>query len=217
MIAGQKAETVWQNVFRSVSKAIVGLARNNASLQEISHVPIKSYLAEANNYANFPQGFNLCGEVSRAITNLLGSRFVAGRGAADDGSDPGVAKFQAVVAGGACWLAGEAQFVQHGIHEVAGAIAGEGAARSIGSMRTGSKPEDENAGARVSEARDWPGPVGLILIGAALCLADASAVIAEPRATLAADDRFSNLKEKRGRILFSRACHCISMIAVVWQ
>lgn len=152
MIAGQKVETVRQYVFRSVSKAVVGLARNNASLQEISHVPIKSYLAETNNHANFLQSFNLCGQVRRAVTNLLGSGFVTRWGASDDGSDPGVAKFQAVVAGGACWLAGETQFVQHGIHEVAGAIAGEGAARSIGSMRAGSKPEDEDAGAWVPKA-----------------------------------------------------------------
>jgi hypothetical protein len=57
----------------------------------------------------------------------------------------------------------------------------------------------------------------LILIGAALCLADASAIIAEPRAALATDDRLSNLEEKRRRTLFYRACHYLSMIMVVRQ
>jgi hypothetical protein len=32
MITGQKVETVWQNVFSSVRKAIVGFAGNDAGL-----------------------------------------------------------------------------------------------------------------------------------------------------------------------------------------
>jgi hypothetical protein len=53
----------------------------------------------------------------------------------------------------------------------------------------------------------------LVLVGATLCLADAATVIAEARASFAIDDRFSNLKEKRRRILLNWACHFLSMIA----
>ena len=59
---------------------------------------------------------------------------------------------------GARWLAGKAQFVQHWIHEVAGAIACEGAAGAVGSVSAGSEAEDQDAGERVSEAGNGAGP-----------------------------------------------------------
>jgi len=106
-------------------------------------------------------------------------------------------------------FAGQAEFVQDGIHEVAGAIAGEGSAGTICTVGSGSEAEDEDAGTRVSEAGNGTSPVGLILVGAAFGLADAPAVLTETRAKLAGDDGFMNLRKDWGRTLFVRSVHCI--------
>ena len=59
-----------------------------------------------------------------------------------------------------------------GVHEVAGAISGEGAAGAIGSVGSRGKAEDEETGAGISEAGNGTSPVGLILIRAAAGFAD---------------------------------------------
>jgi len=56
--------------------------------------------------------------------------------------------------------------VEDGVHEVAGAIARERAAGTVGSMGSGSQAEDEDAGARVAEAGNGAGPVDLVDVGA---------------------------------------------------
>jgi len=178
----------------------------------MGEVAIEGYLSQTDDDTDAREGFNLAGKVGGAVANLLRGGFVAGRSTTDDGGDPGVAEFKAVVAGDACRLAGEAQLVQDGIHEVAGAVAGEGAASAVGSVGAGSKAEDENAGTWVPEAWDGTGPVGLILVGTALDLSDSAAIVAEARAAFAVNDGFANLEKEWGRYLFVDAYHCISMI-----
>ena len=116
---------------------------------------------------------------------------------------------------GGAGLGGEAKLVQDGIHEVAGAIAGEGAAGAVGSMCAGGKTEDEDAGAWIAKAGNRAGPIGLVQVGAALGLADAAAVVAKARATFAVDDGFANLKEERRRTLSVGGVSLHPMIVVV--
>ena len=104
-----------------------------------------------------------------------------------------MAEPEAVIAGDGLCLAGEAKVVEDGIHEVAGTVACEGAAGAIGPVGPGGEAEDEDAGAGIAEAGNGTGPVGLVLIGAALDLADAAAVVAETRTPLAGDDGIVNL------------------------
>jgi hypothetical protein len=92
--------------------------------------------------------------VGTAVTNLLGKRLVAGRGAADDGGDPRVTELESIVAGDGAGLAGKSEFVEDGIHEVAGAVTGERAASAVGSMSTRGETEDQDSGARIAEAGD---------------------------------------------------------------
>jgi hypothetical protein len=99
-----------------------------------------------------------------------------------------MAEAQAVVAGDGAGLAGEAKLVQDGIHEVAGAVAGEGAAGAVGAVGPGGEAEDEDAGARIAEAGDGAGPVGMVEEGAAARLADAGAVVAQAGTEIAGDD-----------------------------
>jgi hypothetical protein len=111
-----------------------------------------------------------------------------------------VTKRKAIVAGDGAGLAGEAQFVEHRVHEVAGAIASEWAAGAIGAVSAGSEAEDEDAGAGIAETGDGAGPVFMILVGAAAGVADAGTVLAQARAQFAGDDGFADaVQVRRGR------------------
>jgi len=147
--------------------------------------------------------------VGCAVAHLLRGRLVAGRGAADDRGDPGVAELEPVVAGDACGLAGKSEFVQDGIHEITGAVAGKGAARAVRPVGPGSEAKDQDAGARVAEAGDGTGPVGLVLIGATPGFADAAAVVAKAGAAGAIDDGLVDLLQKRRKRLNFGSGHCI--------
>jgi len=85
-------------------------------------------------------------------------------------------------------LVGEAGFVEGAEEEIAGAVAGEDTARTVGAVRAGGEAEDEEAGGGVAEAGDGAAPVDFLLIGAALDDGDVGAVFAEAGALVAGDD-----------------------------
>lgn len=118
-------------------------------------------------------------------------------------------KLEAIFTRKACWLAGKAQLVQDGIHEGTGAVSGKGAASTVGSMCAGSKSQDENTSAGIAKARDRPGPVDLVLVGAASGFANPAAVVAQTGAAFAIDDGFADLLQKRRKRLNFGAGHCI--------
>ena len=104
-----------------------------------------------------------------------------------------MAQAEAVSGGDGSGFGCEAEVVEDGIHEVAGAVSGEGAAGAVGAVDSGGETEDEDAGAQVAEAGDGTGPVGLVDVGAATGLADGFSVEAETRAALAGDDVVADL------------------------
>ena len=128
------------------------------------------------------------GKVEGAGADFVGGGLVAGRRAADDRGDPGVAEFEAVVAMQSAGFGGKAEGIEDGIHEVAGAVAGEGASGAVGTVGSGGEAQDEDAGFGVAEAGDGSRPVGLVDVGAATGFAEAGAVEAEARASFAGDD-----------------------------
>ena len=120
-----------------------------------------------------------------------------------------MAEFEAVITSDGAGFGGETEFVKDGIHEVTRAVAGEGTAGAVGSVRSRGEAEDEDAGAGVTKAGNGAGPVGLILIGAAPGFADAAAVGAKAGTAFAGDDGLLNLQESRGRKLRAGGWHCI--------
>jgi hypothetical protein len=66
-------------------------------------------------------------------------------------------------------------------------------------MGSRSESKDKKARARVTEAGDRTGPIGLILVGAATGIADSAAVVAQTGTALAGDDGVMNLLEERRR------------------
>jgi len=175
----------------------------------MSQVPIEGDLSEADHDADARKRLDLSREMDGAVANLSWLGLVAGRGAADDGGYPGVAKPEPVVAVKSAGFAGQAEFVQDGVHEVAGAVTSEGAAGTVRAMGARRETQDEDAGAWIAEAGNGTSPVGLVKIGAAFRFSDSLTVFTETRAKVAGNDRFANLLQERGRKLLIGACHCI--------
>jgi hypothetical protein len=209
VVRGQKVEAVGENVIGSVSEAVGRFACDDAGVQKMRQVAVEGDLSETDDDANARKRLDLPGEMRGAVANLLRLRLVAGRGAADDGGDPGVAKFEAIAAVGGAGFAGQAQVVQDGVHEVAGAIAGKGATGAVRSVGAGREAQDEDASAWIAKAGNRARPVGLIKVGAAFGLADALTVFAKARTKFAGDDRFANLQQERRRTLVVGSGHCI--------
>jgi hypothetical protein len=120
-----------------------------------------------------------------------------------------VAELETIVASDSAGLTGKAKLMQDGIHEVAGAIAGEGTPGAVGSVGSGGKAKDENAGAGVAEAGNRAGPVGLVKVGTAFRFADTAAVVAKAGAAFTGNDGVANLLKEWGRILCVERWHCI--------
>ncbi len=195
VVAAEEGEAVGEEVLGAVGEGEGGAAFDDSLPEEMGEVAVPGDLAEADDDADFGEGGDLGGEVGGAVADLLGRGLVAGRGAADDGADPELAELEAVVAADGHGFGGEAEFVEDGVHEVAGAVAGEGAAGAVGSVGAWGEAEDEDAGVAVAEAGDGLGPVLLVAVGFAAVLADAAAVVAEPGAAGAGDDGVLELVE----------------------
>jgi hypothetical protein len=209
VIGSEEMETVREQILGSVGKTIFRFANNDAGLEQVGEVAVEGDLSEGDYDTDAWQGLDLGGEVRGAVAEFLWERLVAGRGAADDGGDPGVAELETVVAGDGQWSGGEAKLVEDWIHEVAGAVAGKGSAGSVGSVGPGGEAEDEDSCPGVAKARDGTGPVGLVDIGAAFGFADSAAVFAKARAALAGDDGPMNPLEELRRTLCAGGYHCI--------
>jgi hypothetical protein len=173
-------------------------------MKQVGKISIKGDLSKTDNDADTWQRLDLSSEVRGAVTNLLWLGFVARWSTADDGGDPGMAEFEAVVAVDGAGFVRETKFMQNGIHEVAGAIASERAASTVGSMGAGGQAEDENAG-----ARNRTRPVSLVQVGTALRFADTTTVVAKTGTAFTGDDGVTNLLKEWGRILCIERCHCI--------
>ncbi len=108
MIGGEEMQAVGKKVLGSVGEAVLGFASDDAGLKQKGQIAVEGDLSEADDDADAWQRLDLGGEVRRAVTNLLRVGFVAGRCAADDGGDPGMAELETIVAGDGAGFAGQA-------------------------------------------------------------------------------------------------------------
>lgn len=195
VVAAEQRDAVGQLVLSGVAKGKGRAAFDDSLPEKVGEVAIPGDLAEADHDADFRQGGELGGEVRGAVANLLRGGLVAGRSAAHYRSYPKPTQFKAVVAADGYGLAGQAEFVEDRVHEVAGAVSREGTAGAVGSMGAWGEAEHEDAGVGVAEAWDGFGPVLLVAIGLAAGFADASNVVDEPRTARAGDDAVLQLIE----------------------
>ena len=192
VIGGEEMEAVGEDVLGSVGEEVGGAAFDDPGVEEVGEVSVPCDPAQADDGAELREESDLGGEMSGTVANLLRERLVGGRGAADDGGDPGVAETKAVGGGDGSGSGGEAEAVEDGIHEIAGAVSGEGAAGAVGAVGSGSEAEDEDAGGEVAESRNRKRPVGLVDVGTPARQADGFSIEAETRAALAGDDVLSD-------------------------
>src|SRR5258708_15836720 len=143
-------QAVGKTIVGAVREAVFGFALDDAGVEQVGEVAVEGDLAKADDDTGARQGLNLVGKVGGAVANLLGVGLVAGRGAANDGGDPGVAELQAIFAGDGAGFGGETKLMQDGIHEVSGAVTGEGAAGPIGSLGARGEPEAGHAGSGIA-------------------------------------------------------------------
>jgi hypothetical protein len=209
VVRGEKMKAIGETIVGAVGEAVFRFACDDACVQQEGEIAVEGDLSEADDDLDTRQRLDFSGKMGAAVANLLGEGLIAGRGAANDGGDPGVAELQAIFAGDGAGFGGEAEFVEDGIHEVAGAVAGEGTAGAVGSVGAGGEAEDENAGSGVAESGHGAGPVSLVDVGATFGFAYAAAVVAETGTALTSDDGLMNLLEELRRGLCAGECHCI--------
>jgi hypothetical protein len=202
-------QTVGEKILGSVGEAVVRFASDDSGMQEMREICVEGDLSETYDDTNARQSLNLGGQMGGAVADFLRKGFIAGRCATDRGGNPGMPKFETVVAGNGAWLAGEAQVMQDWIHEVAGSVAGKHTACAIRSVGARGQAEDENSGSWVAKSGNGASPIGLVLIGTPLGFSDASTVFAQAGAALAGDDGFVNLLEERRCGLCACGCHYI--------
>ena len=97
------------------------------------------------------QQLQLARQVRKAVVALLGVGLFAGRRAAVDRGDPGVAESQPVVARDRRRLVREPGAVERRVEPVAGAIAGEHAAGAVRAVRRRRQADDHDPRRRVAE------------------------------------------------------------------
>ncbi len=134
---------------------------------------------------------DLCLEMRQTIENLVRRRLVARRRAADRGRDERIRQHQSIVHGSRCGQVGEPRAVERRHEEIArppSAVAGKHAPGPIGAVGGGRKPDDQEAGARVTEPGHWTRPVTLVAVRAPLLPTDLKAVVPQSRAPFAGDD-----------------------------
>ena len=75
-----------------------------------------------------------------------------------------VVQLESVIAVSRARLRCESRLMKHGVHEVSGTVAGEGASRAIGAVRSGGETEDNHAGVGIAEAENRLAPVVAIFV-----------------------------------------------------
>ena len=180
-----------------MGETVRGARGDGAHVEQVRQVAVEGDLAQADDDADAGEG----GELGVRCSGQL--RISCGAGLSPGGAQRTTEAIQASrslrpsFAMDGAGLVGEAELVEDGVHEVAGAVAGEGAAGAIGTVGSGSEAEEENAGAGVAEAGNGPRPVGLVDVGAAAGFADGGTVGAEARTALAEDDVLPDLLKLR--------------------
>ena len=120
------------------------------------------------------------------------------RRAPDGGGDVGIGQRQAVVSALRRRNVRESRSVHCAHEEIAGAVAGEYPAGSVGAMCRGSQAKDEHSRLRIAEARYRAAPIDVGTMGGLLVSRNLRAIRPQTFAVIARHDRVVNLDETSG-------------------
>src|SRR5271154_3264780 len=138
----------------------------------MGEVSIKSDLAESDDDLDVLQEREFAVEPMGTVGEFFARGLVIWRSAAGAGGDVSIVKLEFVIAVGGGGLGGESGFVEDGIEERAGGVAGEHASCAVGAVSAGSEAEKKDTSARVAESGDGMSPIGLVEVGTAFDLGD---------------------------------------------
>ena len=110
------------------------------------------------------QQHDLSGQEGPACGKLGRRRLIVGRRAATRGRDVSIGQNQPIIAATRRRLAGEPGPMQRPVEEIARAVAGEHAARTILPVRRGRQPDDQDTRHGIAETRHRLAPVVVIPI-----------------------------------------------------
>ena len=99
MVAPHEQQAIGQGVFGAVGKGICGTLLDHSGQDEVCQVPVPRDAAEADYQTNPGQSGNLRRQMAAAIANLKRRRFISGRRATDDTTNPDVTQLEAVIGG----------------------------------------------------------------------------------------------------------------------
>src|SRR5258708_17838718 len=194
MIGAKEDSPIRQVVMHVVSKSEAGFRRHHASSFQVVQESIEADLAQHHYDLYVFYQRQLAIKIMRTVGDFRGRWLILRRSATNCGSDVSVGQTQPIAAMRRSWLRREARFVQHGIHEVSGTVAGERTTCAIGSMRSRRESQNQHSRIGITETRNRLGPVVPAQVGAAFLSSDLSAIRDEPRASRTRDDLLIELR-----------------------
>lgn len=153
-----------------------------AAALENRQITVECKPPERNNNLYLPQKFEFTLQVGAAVAHLLGQRLVIRGRTADGRRNVRVCQTEPVRAADTLRLRSKTGTVQRSEEEIARAVSGEHAAGTVGSVRSGREPQNEQPRLGIAERGHRPAPVFLIAIGPPLLGRDMSTVRHQPRA-----------------------------------
>src|SRR5260221_4027038 len=177
-----------QGVFGAVAEIIFPLAGDQLSSHQVVEIGLESDSPQSNDDAQIFQSFKFAFQKGSAVGQFGGQRLVAGRRTAGGGGYIKIVKNKPVVRIGRRRLTSEPGFVQDRIHEVAGGVSGERAARAIGTVGAGSQSQSEDASTGIAEAGNGLAPVIAVAVSATLLAGNLLAIRDQTRTARAGDD-----------------------------
>src|SRR5246127_394844 len=180
-------------------------AEKQASSLKLIQIGVETDPAKRDYDFHFFQSGKFAIEKDGTLCQFLRQGLIVGWRASDRGGDVQIFEFQSVIAVGRSGLVGKSSLIEHRIHELAGGVAGEGAAGSVRAVRAGSQSHNQNTRAGIAESRHGLAPVLPVTIGAALLTRDFLAVSDQARATSATDNFAIQNREPRHLAITSHA------------
>lgn len=155
---------------------------------QVIQIGIESDFAQGDDDIYFAQSSDFPIEKRRAVGKFLRHGLVRRWSTAHGGRNIKVLQLETVVAISGVGLVGKSGFIQHGIHEFAGCVAGEGTPGAVGAVSAGGESHDQHARIGIAEAGDWLTPILAIEISAAFHACDLLAIFDQARTARAGDN-----------------------------
>src|SRR5690242_14136233 len=151
-------------------------------------ISVKRNLPQCQHSPHARQEFEFAFEIWTAIAQLIRLGLVGGRSATQGSGNVTTAQLQPILAMARFGLAGKPGFEEGSKQKVSRAVAGEHSSCTIGTVRAGCEPENQQLGGWIAKTGNRLAPVFLVTVRAAFFSGDLTAIPDEAWASLTSDD-----------------------------